>query len=211
MARKSLEVLRRRGLAGGSCCPAWTPISPRTPAAWSSSCCCRGCEHGCARRCRTSPVTPTFLFALLLYGPIAAVIESMPPESWHELAAILEACDRAVREAQAHLAIPTALLARVQRDVRAAAASGASARPARAAPARAPALSRRRTTCCCCARSSAWLAGDGAMVDAAAGGPARGAGTHGGCARAGGGPRPGRPRSGGAPAAPGRGAVPRAS
>jgi hypothetical protein len=30
------------------------------------------------------PVTPTFLFALLLYGPIAAIIEALPPERWHE-------------------------------------------------------------------------------------------------------------------------------
>jgi poly(A) polymerase len=52
------------------------------------------------------PVTPTFLFALLLYGPIAGIIESTPPERWHELGTILDACDRAAREAQAHVAIP---------------------------------------------------------------------------------------------------------
>ena len=51
-------------------------------------------------------VTPTFLFALLLYGPIARAIESSPPERWHELGTILDACDRAVREAQAQIAIP---------------------------------------------------------------------------------------------------------
>src|SRR5207237_1069742 len=37
---------------------------------------------------------------------LAGVIESAPPEHWHELATILEACDRATREAQARLAIP---------------------------------------------------------------------------------------------------------
>ncbi|HTT02268.1 MAG TPA: polynucleotide adenylyltransferase PcnB [Steroidobacteraceae bacterium] len=51
-------------------------------------------------------VAPTFLFALLLYGPIAQHIEAAPPERWHELATILDACDRALREAQAHVAIP---------------------------------------------------------------------------------------------------------
>src|SRR5207245_2699055 len=58
-----------------------------------------------ARVLADKPVTPTFLFALLLYGPIAGIIESAPPEHWHELATILEACDRATREAQARLAI----------------------------------------------------------------------------------------------------------
>jgi poly(A) polymerase len=52
------------------------------------------------------PVTPTYLFALLLYGPIAREIESSPPQHWHELHTILEACDRAVREAQKHMSIP---------------------------------------------------------------------------------------------------------
>ncbi len=52
------------------------------------------------------PVTPTFLFALLLYGPIAAAIEALPPASWHEPRAILEACDRALREAQQRVTIP---------------------------------------------------------------------------------------------------------
>jgi poly(A) polymerase len=51
-------------------------------------------------------VTPTFLFALLLYGPIAGIIEATPPERWHELGTILDACDRAAREAQTNVAIP---------------------------------------------------------------------------------------------------------
>ncbi len=51
-------------------------------------------------------MTPTYLFALLLYGPIAREIESSPPQQWHELHTILEACDRAVREAQKHMSIP---------------------------------------------------------------------------------------------------------
>src|SRR5262249_9977735 len=55
------------------------------------------------------PVTPTFLFALLLYGPIAGIIESTPPERWHEMNTILDACDRATREAQSRLPIPSRL------------------------------------------------------------------------------------------------------
>jgi poly(A) polymerase len=52
------------------------------------------------------PVTPTFLFSLLLYGHIASIIESLPKNRWHEPQAILEACDRALREAQQRVSIP---------------------------------------------------------------------------------------------------------
>jgi poly(A) polymerase len=51
-------------------------------------------------------LTPTFLFALLLYGPIAGIIEATPPERWHELGTILDACDLAARQAQENVAIP---------------------------------------------------------------------------------------------------------
>jgi poly(A) polymerase len=66
----------------------------------------KGLANTDARVMADRPVTPTFLLALLLYGPIAQIIESMPPERWHELSAILDACDRAVRQAQEHLTIP---------------------------------------------------------------------------------------------------------
>jgi poly(A) polymerase len=41
-----------------------------------------------------------------LYGPIARLIEAAPPERWHDIATILDACDRAVRDAQKHVLIP---------------------------------------------------------------------------------------------------------
>jgi poly(A) polymerase len=66
----------------------------------------RGLENTDARVAADQPVTPTFLFALLLYGPIAGIIEATAPERWHELATILDACDQAMREAQTRLAIP---------------------------------------------------------------------------------------------------------
>jgi len=66
----------------------------------------QGLKNTDARVMADKPVTPTFLFALLLYGPIAGIIESTPPERWHELGTILDACDRAAREAQRHVAIP---------------------------------------------------------------------------------------------------------
>ncbi len=52
------------------------------------------------------PVTPTFLFALLLYGPIAEIIEAMPPQRWHEIGAILDAVDGAIRGLLPRIAIP---------------------------------------------------------------------------------------------------------
>jgi poly(A) polymerase len=66
----------------------------------------RGLENTDARVRDDRPVTPTFLFALLLYGPIAAAIESLPPAQWHESSAILDGCELAVREAQGRISIP---------------------------------------------------------------------------------------------------------
>jgi poly(A) polymerase len=51
-------------------------------------------------------VTPTFLFTLLLYGPIAAYIEKQPPEKWSDVGTILDGCDHALREAAQRVTIP---------------------------------------------------------------------------------------------------------
>src|SRR5690606_20241522 len=66
----------------------------------------RGLQNTDARAQAGKPLTPTFLFALLLYGPIAREIESTPPERWHELNTIMDACERAVRDAQQRMTIP---------------------------------------------------------------------------------------------------------
>jgi len=42
----------------------------------------------------------------VLYGPIAASIEALPPQRWHEIGAIVEACERVLREASARVTIP---------------------------------------------------------------------------------------------------------
>jgi poly(A) polymerase len=52
------------------------------------------------------PVTPIFLFALLLYGPIAGYIETLPRERWSDPQSILDGCDRALREAHRRVTIP---------------------------------------------------------------------------------------------------------
>ena len=52
------------------------------------------------------PVTPTFLFALFLYGPFAEIIEKQPQEKWHDIGTIVDAVDRAARAAQGRISIP---------------------------------------------------------------------------------------------------------
>jgi poly(A) polymerase len=102
---KSLEVLRRRGLL--------EQLLPNVDAYLTAhsgglveQLLFKGLGNTDERAIAGRPVTPTFLLALLLYGPIAQIIESLPPEKWHEITAIVDACERAVRQAQAHLMIP---------------------------------------------------------------------------------------------------------
>jgi poly(A) polymerase len=102
---RSLEVLRARGLL--------QVLLPTVDAYLRShegglveKLLVRGLQNTDARVIAGKSVTPTFLFAALLYGPIAATIEAMPHEHWHQLASILDACDRVMREAQSHIAIP---------------------------------------------------------------------------------------------------------
>ncbi|HZT02375.1 MAG TPA: polynucleotide adenylyltransferase PcnB [Steroidobacteraceae bacterium] len=102
---KSLEVLRRRGLLA-QLLPSVDAYLAAHSGGLVEKLLVKGLVNTDARASAGRAVTPTFLLALLLYGPIAQIIEAMPPEKWHELAAIGEACDRAVRQAQAHLAIP---------------------------------------------------------------------------------------------------------
>jgi poly(A) polymerase len=102
---KSFEVLRRRELLAGLL-PTVNAYYESHPGSLVEKLLVQGLVNTDARVVADKPVTPTFLFALLLYGPIAQHIEAAPPSRWHELATILDACDRATREAQARIAIP---------------------------------------------------------------------------------------------------------
>ena len=102
---RSFEVLRRRGLLA-ALLPSVDAYYASHPGSLVEKLLLQGLKNTDARVLADKPVTPTFLFALLLYGPIAGLIEATPPERWHEMATILDACDRAVREAQTHIAIP---------------------------------------------------------------------------------------------------------
>ncbi len=104
-AERSLDVLRRRELFG-----VLFPAVERYLAAHPGSLVEQLLRHGLRntdeRIAADKPVTASFLFALLLYGPIAASIESLPPQRWHELGAIVAACERCLREAAARVTIP---------------------------------------------------------------------------------------------------------
>ena len=102
---KSFEVLRRRGLLA-SLLPTVNAYHDSHPDSLVEKLLVQGLVNTDARVLADKPVTPTFLFALLLYGPIAQHIEAAPPARWHESATILDACDRAIRAAQTRIAIP---------------------------------------------------------------------------------------------------------
>jgi poly(A) polymerase len=103
--RRSFEVLRQRGLLA-ALLPSVDDYFSKHPGSLVEQLVMRGLQNTDARVMADKPVTPTFLFALLLYGPIASIIESTPPERWHELSTILEACDRAARQVQSRISLP---------------------------------------------------------------------------------------------------------
>ncbi len=102
---RSLEVLRRRQLLG-VLFPAVELYLATHPGGLVERLLVQGLRNTDARVAADKPVTPTFLFSLLLYGPIALAIESLPPQRWHEIGAIVEACDRALRDAAARVTMP---------------------------------------------------------------------------------------------------------
>ncbi len=103
--RRSFEVLRKRGLLG-ALLPTVDAYFNKHPGSVVEQLVMRGLANTDGRVTAGKPVTPTFLFALLLYGPIASLIEATPPERWHELSTILDACDRAARQVQTHVTLP---------------------------------------------------------------------------------------------------------
>jgi poly(A) polymerase len=102
---RSLEVLRRRGLFG-VLYPVVERYHAQHPGGPVEQLLVAGLANTDARVLAGKSVTPTFLFTLLLYGPIAAQIEKQPPEKWGEVGTILDACDAALREATRRVTIP---------------------------------------------------------------------------------------------------------
>jgi poly(A) polymerase len=102
---RSFEVLRQRGLLG-ELFPAVERYLAAHPGNLVEQLLVQGLRNTDARVAEDKPVTPTFLVALLLYGPIAQAIEALPPARWHELGAIVDACDRTLRAASSRVTIP---------------------------------------------------------------------------------------------------------
>ena len=102
---KSLASLRRLGLLE-VLLPTVAGYFARHPDSLVEQLLLRGLENTDARVREGKSVTPTYLFALLLYGPIAQAIEALPPNRWHEAGAILDACDAAARALSARVALP---------------------------------------------------------------------------------------------------------
>jgi poly(A) polymerase len=102
---RSFDVLRQRGLLA-ALLPTVDAYLVAHPGSLVEKLLVQGLRNTDSRVQADKPVTPTFLFALLLYGPIAGIIEATPPERWHELGTILDACDLAARQAQTNVAIP---------------------------------------------------------------------------------------------------------
>jgi poly(A) polymerase len=102
---KSLEVLRRRGLLA-VLYPGVEKFLVKHPGSAVEQLLIAGLANTDQRVLAGKSVTPTFLFTLLLYGPIAAYIEKQPPEKWGDVGTILDACDHALREATRQVTIP---------------------------------------------------------------------------------------------------------
>jgi poly(A) polymerase len=102
---RSFDVLRQRELLG-VLFPAVERYFAAHPGSLVEQLLRRGLRNTDERVAADKPVTASFLFALLLYGPIAAAIEALPPQRWHELGAIVGACERVLREAGARVTIP---------------------------------------------------------------------------------------------------------
>jgi poly(A) polymerase len=101
----SLVVLQRHGLLG-ELLPTVAAYLEKHPDGAVARLLRQGLINTDQRVAQGKPVTPTFLFALLLYGPIAEIIERQPQEKWHDIGTILDAVDRAARAAQGRITLP---------------------------------------------------------------------------------------------------------
>ncbi len=92
---RSLETLRYRGLLK-VLLPNVGDFMERYPESPPARMLMQALANTDARVQADKPVTPGFLFAVLLYGPIGLEIEKAPREQWHDIGTILDAVDRAV-------------------------------------------------------------------------------------------------------------------
>jgi poly(A) polymerase len=102
---RSLDALRARGLLA-ALLPSLDGFLTRYPATPIEKLLRRGLENTDRRVLDGRSVTPTFLFSILLYGPIALAIEKQPRERWTDTQTILDAVDTAVRGVLETVSVP---------------------------------------------------------------------------------------------------------
>ena len=101
---RSFEVLQARGLLQ-SLMPNVADFLRQHPGSAPEQLLRQGLKNTDDRVHAGKPVTPGFLFAVLLYGPIGRTIERAPPAQWRDIGTILDAVDLEVRRVQGRIAI----------------------------------------------------------------------------------------------------------
>ncbi|MEN9789738.1 MAG: hypothetical protein RLZZ473_1802 [Pseudomonadota bacterium] len=101
---RSYAVLKQRGLLE-PLLPNLAAFVRRYPDSAPERMLIRGLENTDARVLADKPVTPAFLFALLMYGPVGVEIEKAPRARWNEIGTILDAVDQAMRVIQPRVAV----------------------------------------------------------------------------------------------------------
>ena len=102
---RSLEVLRQRALLE-VLFPAVERYLATHPGGLVEQLLQQGLRNTDARVAADKPVTADLPVCAAALWADRASIESLPPQRWHEIGAIVEACDRALREASARVTIP---------------------------------------------------------------------------------------------------------
>jgi poly(A) polymerase len=101
---ESYRVLLERGLLD-ELLPGVAAFARKHPGSAPERMLIQGLINTDARVRADRPVTPSFLFALLLYGPIGLAIEKRPRAEWHDISTILDAVDVAVRDIYTRVAV----------------------------------------------------------------------------------------------------------
>jgi poly(A) polymerase len=101
---RSFDVLRARGLLD-HLLPNVADFLRRYPGSAPERLLVQALKNTDERVHAGKPVTPGFLFAVLLYGPIGRSIESAPPSQWRDIGTIIDAVDLEVRRVQGRVAI----------------------------------------------------------------------------------------------------------
>ena len=102
---RSYEVLQQRGLLQ-ALMPPVGDFATRFAGSPPERMLVQALHNTDARVAADRPVSPTFLFSVLFYGPVGLAIESAPRERWHDIGTILDAVDAIHRQVHSRISIP---------------------------------------------------------------------------------------------------------